>query len=257
MQAFVTLSKSTRGRAAVKLVENAVSKPGIYMFGELLEQPNIAALRGSEHAHALELLELFAYGTYDDVKANPGKFSLTENQATKLKQLTVASAAAAKKTLSYEDLQRRLELPNTRALEDLVISCFYAGLVQGKLNHKEKVVHVSNAVGRDVRPAAIGDMLASLEAWESKAGEVLVAVDAAIEAANKRKAEQDSEAKAAAAQVEATRSDAISQLRVTQGANASAAPSGWIDTGYNPDEATRRGRPKRRHAQVSSMPKRG
>ena len=45
LQGFVALSQSTRGKAAAALIQRAVSKPGLYVFGELLEQPTIASVR--------------------------------------------------------------------------------------------------------------------------------------------------------------------------------------------------------------------
>ena len=68
-------------------------------------------------------------------------------------------------TLPYDAVMARLDVPDVRTLEDLVIACMYSGLLEGKLNQKQRKVHVSSATGRDVRPDAIPDMLAALERW--------------------------------------------------------------------------------------------
>lgn len=42
---------------------------GVYAFGELLENKNIMSLEGTEHQSSLNLLKIFAYGTYSDYKS--------------------------------------------------------------------------------------------------------------------------------------------------------------------------------------------
>lgn len=41
LEPFVLMSKSTKGAAAAKLIADATGAPGIFVFGELLEMPNI------------------------------------------------------------------------------------------------------------------------------------------------------------------------------------------------------------------------
>lgn len=41
LEAFLLLAKSARGRAAAELVREATSAPGLFVFGELLDMPNI------------------------------------------------------------------------------------------------------------------------------------------------------------------------------------------------------------------------
>lgn len=70
LEPFLALSKSaTSPRAASDLVVQATSAPNTYVFAELLQTPNIQALRSSpEHAPYLTLLEIFAWGTWADYK---------------------------------------------------------------------------------------------------------------------------------------------------------------------------------------------
>lgn len=42
LEQFVLLAKSAKGAAAVELVKQALEAPGVYVFGELLDMPNIA-----------------------------------------------------------------------------------------------------------------------------------------------------------------------------------------------------------------------
>ncbi len=40
-EAFVLLANGTKGAAAVGLVQQALQAPGVFVFGELLDHPNI------------------------------------------------------------------------------------------------------------------------------------------------------------------------------------------------------------------------
>ena len=41
LEQFVLLAKTAKGAAAVELVKQAVEAQGVYVFGELLDMPNI------------------------------------------------------------------------------------------------------------------------------------------------------------------------------------------------------------------------
>lgn len=68
LEPFLALSKSANSpRAAADLVTQATSAPNTYVFAELLQAPTIQALRDSpEHQGHLRLLEVFAWGTWQD-----------------------------------------------------------------------------------------------------------------------------------------------------------------------------------------------
>ena len=70
LEPFLALSKSANSpRAAADLVTQATSAPHTYVFAELLQTPNIQALRqSSEYAPYLTLLEIFSWGTWADYK---------------------------------------------------------------------------------------------------------------------------------------------------------------------------------------------
>jgi hypothetical protein len=70
LEPFLALSKSaTSPRAASDLISQATSAPNTYVFAELLQTPNIQNLRTSdEYASYLTLLEIFAWGTWEDYK---------------------------------------------------------------------------------------------------------------------------------------------------------------------------------------------
>jgi hypothetical protein len=63
---FLALSKSaTSARAAADLVTQATSATHTYVFGELLQTPNMQSLRDdAQYSNYYTLLELFAWGTW-------------------------------------------------------------------------------------------------------------------------------------------------------------------------------------------------
>jgi COP9 signalosome complex subunit 7 len=66
------LAKSAKGRAAVALIQQTISNPSLYHFGEILDHENIIALEQSpEFKSYLDMLRIFAYGTLSEYRANP------------------------------------------------------------------------------------------------------------------------------------------------------------------------------------------
>ncbi|KAH0628554.1 hypothetical protein JD844_009889 [Phrynosoma platyrhinos] len=76
---FLLLAKSARGAALASLIHQVLEAPGIYVFGELLDMPNVREvspntrentvllqLADSEFSPVFRLLTVFAYGTYSD-----------------------------------------------------------------------------------------------------------------------------------------------------------------------------------------------
>lgn len=72
LQPFLLLAKSATGRAAADLVAQATQASGCFVFGELLESPNIQKLADTpDGLKYFELLKIFAYGSYADYKCIP------------------------------------------------------------------------------------------------------------------------------------------------------------------------------------------
>ena len=44
LEQFVLLAKNARGAAAVELIKQALEAPGVFVFGELLDMPNIQVI---------------------------------------------------------------------------------------------------------------------------------------------------------------------------------------------------------------------
>jgi len=114
----------------------------------------------------LDLLKIFAFGTYAEYKANSANLpQIDDAQAIKLKQLTVVSLACDSKVIPYDVLLTALELKDTRTLEDCIIEGMYAGLFVGKLDQKTKEFHVTETAGRDCKPGELSEMISVLKAW--------------------------------------------------------------------------------------------
>ena len=45
LEPFLLMSKSAKGAAAAKLIQDATSAPSVFVFAELLEMPNIQEVR--------------------------------------------------------------------------------------------------------------------------------------------------------------------------------------------------------------------
>eukprot|EP00475_Leptophrys_vorax_P000802 TRINITY_DN10438_c0_g1_i1.p1 TRINITY_DN10438_c0_g1~~TRINITY_DN10438_c0_g1_i1.p1 ORF type:complete len:264 (+),score=3.70 TRINITY_DN10438_c0_g1_i1:224-1015(+) len=182
LEQFCLLAKSARGRGLVELVTRATSDPNLFAFGELLDVPQIKELAGSEHAAALAVLRLFAYGTWAQYRENSSSLpALQPAQQLKLKQLTVMTLAEGSKVLPYSLLMEQLDISNVRELEDLLINdCMYAGILKGRLDQRSRCVEVQFAAGRDLRPGQLGDILSTLSAWLSNSEAMLGTIEERI-----------------------------------------------------------------------------
>lgn len=182
LEQFVLLAKGTRGRAAADLVLKATSAPGVFVFAELLDVASVQELQKTEQVAAYVMLQLFAYGTLPQLSSVGQGVKLTEQQTTKLRQLTVVSLAGQTKMISYAVLMQQLSLANIRQLEDFVINeCFYAGIIRGKLDQQKQCLHVHDAISRDVPREDLGQILEGLDRWHKQACNALSMLDDRIQ----------------------------------------------------------------------------
>ena len=69
LENLVQMARVGKG-ACGPLIQRAISSRKIFVFGELLDEENIQALRGTALDKEFNTLELFAYGTYGDYKGH-------------------------------------------------------------------------------------------------------------------------------------------------------------------------------------------
>ena len=112
LEQVCTLAQSAGGSRAVgDIVQQALNAKRVFVFGELLAEPNVRALRSTDQANQLRLLEIFAYGTYSDYKREASQLPpLTPPQKTKLRQLSLVSLARKASVVPYDAIGEALEV---------------------------------------------------------------------------------------------------------------------------------------------------
>ncbi|KAK2361741.1 COP9 signalosome complex subunit 7 [Trifolium repens] len=164
--------------AVSSVIVDATSHPLLFAFSEILALPNVDQLEASDSKVYLDMLRLFAHGTWSDYKSNAERLpQLVPDQILKLKQLTVLTLAETYKVLPYDQLMQELDVTNVRELEDFLINeCMYAGIVRGKLDQLRRCFEVQFAAGRDLRPGQLGNMIQTLSNWLSTSENMLVSI---------------------------------------------------------------------------------
>ncbi|RHZ24601.1 hypothetical protein DYB37_002588 [Aphanomyces astaci] len=127
LEQFTLLAKTARGRACVALIQQVLSNKKLFVFGELLDMPNVKALAESDQTdqqgHA-RLLAIFAHGRYLDYvrQKEDATFhipDLNAAQALKLRKLTVVSLCQQHKSVPYRILMGELQISSVRDVEDI------------------------------------------------------------------------------------------------------------------------------------------
>ncbi|KAI9565060.1 hypothetical protein GHT06_008808 [Daphnia sinensis] len=185
LEQFVLLAKSAKGAAAVELIKQALESPGVYVFGELLDMPNISELEIGQFQPYYNLLKLFAFGTYQEYLKNIKSLpELTAFQQQKLRHLTIVTLSETNKCIPYDMLVQELEMKNLRELEDLVIEAIYGDVIRGKLDQRNARLEVDFAIGRDAQVNDIGRIIRTLNDWCEACDAILGAVETQVMNAN-------------------------------------------------------------------------
>lgn len=222
LQPFIHLANSNSAlspRFVANLITNATSSPNTYIFAELLETPAVQGLRSQdvpEEFHGyLTLLEIFAWGTWQDyqcellfcsesrsemttitlwqarqslkltspLSATPNLPSLTDEQALKLRLLSLLSLSASIKPLTYDTLMKSLSISAASELESLVTTAIYASLITARLSPATNPPSINvTAVAplRDVKPQSLPSMISFLANWETRCGDVITDIETEI-----------------------------------------------------------------------------
>jgi len=188
LEQYLLLAKGAKGAAAVELIKQVLEAPGIYVFGELLDMPNIQELSASEYMSYFKLLHLFAFGTYSNYLDNKLEYpELSPAMISKLRHLTIVSLATKDKCIPYSRLLKELDMRNLRELEDLIIDVIYADIVRGKLDQRNSRLEVEYTLGRDIKPADIDIVIQVLQDWTDGCETVLNNIENQIIKANSMK----------------------------------------------------------------------
>ncbi|KAK9065440.1 hypothetical protein SSX86_014839 [Deinandra increscens subsp. villosa] len=166
----------------VNVIVEATSHPSLFAFTEILSVPNILQLQGTEDSRYLDLLQMFAHGTWSEYNSKASKLpQLMPDQVLKLKQLTILTLAEANKVLPYDLLMHELDVVNVRELEDFLINeCMYVGIVRGKLDQQRRFFEVQFAAGRDLRPGQLQNTIHTLSDWLGISDSLLITIQEKI-----------------------------------------------------------------------------
>ncbi|KAH9927440.1 uncharacterized protein BXZ73DRAFT_48901 [Epithele typhae] len=218
LEQYLLMSKAAKGAAAAKLIQDATSAPGVFVFAELLEQPNIQELEAHEqHSRSFSLLQLFSYRTYTDYIQNKDALPpLNDAQITKLKQLTLVSLAQDTRILPYDQLLKVLEMPTIRDLEDLIIEAIYLDIVRGKLDQRERQFEVEYTMGRDLEPGKLEQLLVSLQNWATTTFAVLATLDEKLLELSSRTATAKTDKEAYEKKLQATLKEVVDKQKATR-----------------------------------------
>ena len=188
---YLALSSNARTpAAAVDLIHQAIQDPSTYIFAELLQTPQIQALRSdATYSTRLTQLEIFSWGTWHDYVSTPGLPDLSERETKKLKLLSLVSLVGAQgqkgtegQRLKYEFLMRELDLQTQAELEQLLTGALSAGLVTGTLDPLHSIAAITSVAPlRDLPPGSAPKLVSVLEDWEGRCDGALKDIDAWIQ----------------------------------------------------------------------------
>ncbi|KAH2471305.1 hypothetical protein KXV71_009491 [Aspergillus fumigatus] len=237
LQPFIHLANSnsaTSPRFIANLITNATSNPHTYVFAELLETPTIQALRSpntpEEFQGYLTLLEIFAWGTWQDYQTTPNLPSLSAEQALKLRLLSLLTLSATLKPLTYKTLMDALSISAPAELESLVTKAIYSSLITARLSPSSNPPFVnvtSVAPLRDIKPQSLPMMISLLTQWESRCGDVISDIEAEIAKVKTNAAKRRAKEQARAALLEKALASADGSAKdVTGGGSGSRRHGG-------------------------------
>uniref|UniRef100_A0A3Q3F4F6 COP9 constitutive photomorphogenic homolog subunit 7A n=1 Tax=Labrus bergylta TaxID=56723 RepID=A0A3Q3F4F6_9LABR len=197
---------SLSGPALAQAVSSLLETPGLYVFSDILELPNVRELENGPHAPVYQLLNLFAYGTYCDYKERAASLpELTPAQRNKLRHLSIISLASNLKCLPYSLLLQQLELKN------------------GKLDQRNQQVEVDCSVGRDLGPNELPNIVNTLQEWCTGCEAVLCGIEEQVSRANQYRESQ--------LKVKVQVETEVSNLQKTLKASAASPSSGPAPAG--------------------------
>ncbi|XP_006642463.1 COP9 signalosome complex subunit 7a [Lepisosteus oculatus] len=221
------------GAALAEALSSLLETPGLYVFSDILELPNVRELESGPHAPVYQLLNLFAYGTYCDYKENAASLpELTPAQKNKLRHLSIISLASNLKCLPYSLLLQQLELKNVRELEDLLIEAVYSDIIQGKLDQRNQQVEVDCSVGRDLGRHELPNIANTLQEWCSGCEAVLCGIEEQVTRANQYRENQLK----VKVQVETEVSNLQKTLKASSSSSSSGPAPAGAATNQDPDQ---------------------
>lgn len=123
---------------------------------------------------------------YSQPAAQTNLPKLSAQQHQKLLLLSLLPLSRSHATLTYEHLLSVLDLPSTRALEELITNAIYSGLITATLDPAHSLVSVTSiAPLRDLAPGSLPALQATLQSWSQRCESALADLEAQVEKVKK------------------------------------------------------------------------
>ena len=106
---------------------------------------------------------------------------LSAQQHQKLLLLSLLPLSRSHTSLTYPALLSALDLPTTRALEELITTAIYAGLLTATLDPAHSLVSVTSVAPlRDLAPGSLPALQATLSTWSQRCDTALADLEARV-----------------------------------------------------------------------------
>lgn len=113
----------------------------------------------------------------------PGLPALNNEQAQKLRLLSLLTLSSTIRPLTYQALMQALSIPSAAELESLVTTAIYSSLIVARLSPATNPPTINvTAVAplRDVRSQTVSAMISILSEWEGRCGDIINGIEAEI-----------------------------------------------------------------------------
>lgn len=95
-------------------------------------------------------------------------------------------------SLTYKHLLAALDLPTTRALEELITTAIYSGLITATLDPAHSLVSVTSISPlRDLAPGSLPALQATLQSWSQRCDSALADLEAQVEKVKKEAVDRE------------------------------------------------------------------
>jgi COP9 signalosome complex subunit 7 len=121
---------------------------------------------------------------------NPPKISA--KQEKKLKLLSLLPLSSSHATLTYAHLLTALDLPTTRALEELITTAIYTGLITATLDPAHSLISVTSVAPlRDLAPGSLPALQSALQSWSQRCEAALADLASQVERVKKEAVDRE------------------------------------------------------------------
>lgn len=130
---------------------------------------------------------------------------LSEQQTKKLKLLSLLPLSRSHDSLTYAFLQSALDLPTASALEELVKSAIYSGLISATLDPAHSLVSVTSVSPlRDLAPGSVPALQHTLQTWSQRCDAALADLEIQVTAVKTAAVEREKQRRKKERSLEAT-----------------------------------------------------